>query len=53
MGAKLTKIDKRLSPGPSAYEIPSKVVENVGKSMGAKLKGSMDTTVTSPGPGTY
>lgn len=27
MGAKLTDIDKRLSPSPNAYNIPSKMVE--------------------------
>ena len=34
MGAKITDIDKRHSPGPQAYNIPSKIVERQGKSMG-------------------
>jgi hypothetical protein len=34
MGAKLTDIDKRTSVSPNAYNIPSKIIEKQGKSMG-------------------
>jgi hypothetical protein len=53
MGGKSKEIDERVSPGPSAYNIPSKLVESAGKSMGVRLKGSMDATGDSPGPGAY
>lgn len=53
MGAKISDIDKRVSPSPQAYNIPSKMVENVGKSMGQKLKGSLEVGTIAPGPGAY
>ena len=34
MGAKLNEIDKRHSPSPNTYNIPSKIIEKQGKSMG-------------------
>ena len=54
MGAKLTDIDKRHSPSPNAYNIPSKIVEKQGKSMGQKLKpGEIGGKTLAPGPGAY
>ena len=52
MGSKLVDIDKRVSPGPSNYDIPSKVVEKVGKTFGLKIL-SMKETTHVPGPGAY
>ena len=51
MAAKLTAIDKRLSPSPDAYNIPSKVVENSGKSFGLKFKSCLTSNSIAPGPG--
>jgi hypothetical protein len=34
MGAKFEGVDKRVIVSPQAYNIPSKIVENAGKSMG-------------------
>ena len=34
MGARLTTVDKRVAPGAGTYEIPSKMVEKQGRSMG-------------------
>ena len=42
MGAKLTDIDKRVGPSPQQYNIPSKMVEKQGKTIGSKLKGALD-----------
>ena len=53
MGSKFEGVDKRIIVSPQAYNIPSKIVENVGKSMGAKLKGSMEVGSIAPGPGAY
>lgn len=53
MGAKVKEVDKRIIVSPQQYNIPSKVIEKQGKSIGAKLKGSMDTNSISPGPGAY
>lgn len=53
MGSKFEGVDKRIIVSPQAYNIPSKIVENVGKSMGAKLKGSMEVSSIAPGPGAY
>jgi len=57
IGAKLhdpADKDKDTFPGPNMYSIPSKVVEKPGKTMGIKLKGSLDSGNTlAPGPGTY
>ncbi len=52
MGHKITDIDKRHSPSPQAYTVPSKMVEKQGKTMGEKLKGAFTPTI-SPGPGAY
>ena len=52
MGAKISEIDKRVSPGPSNYDIPSKMVEKQGKSFGLKIHNLKDTT-KAPGPGAY
>ena len=54
MGAKIQDIDKRTSPGPQAYNIPSRTVENQGKSMGVKLmNGAIGGKTLAPGPGAY
>ena len=54
MGAKLQDIDKRHSPSPQAYNIPSKIIEKQGKSMGQKLKpGEIGGKTLAPGPGAY
>ena len=54
MGAKLTDIDKRTSVSPNAYNIPSKIIEKQGKSMGQKLKpGEIGGKTLAPGPGAY
>ena len=53
MGSKFEGVDKRIIVSPQAYNIPSKIIENVGKSMGAKLKGSMEVSSIAPGPGAY
>ena len=53
MGSRINTVDKRIIVSPQAYNIPSKVVEGQGATMGIKLKGSMDTNSISPGPGTY
>jgi hypothetical protein len=34
MGAKIEEIDKRISISPQKYEIPSKIIESPGKTMG-------------------
>jgi hypothetical protein len=44
MGSKISEIDKRVSPGPSVYDIPSKIVEKQGKTFGLKAIGLKDTT---------
>eukprot|EP00347_Sterkiella_histriomuscorum_P006966 403350761 len=46
-------LNKTMAPGPQAYEIPSKVVESNGFSMGLKYKQDLNSTVIVPGPGQY
>ena len=53
MAAKLESVDKRLSPPPNSYNIPSKIVEKDGKTFGLKLKGLTTTDKLTPGPGSY
>jgi hypothetical protein len=53
MGQKLLVIDKKLSPSPNAYNIPSKVVEKQGKSFGLKITDKITSNVLAPGPGSY
>ena len=53
MASKLTAVDKRVSPPPNSYNIPSKIVEKDGKTFGLKLKGLTTTDKLTPGPGTY
>jgi len=38
MAAKLGVIDKRHSPSPDAYQLPSKMVEKSGRTFGLKLE---------------
>jgi hypothetical protein len=51
----LKTVDKRLAPSPDAYNIPSKIVEKSGKTMGAKFESSLVTkgSAQQPGPGNY
>ena len=57
MGAKLEDTANKMNkgfPGPNQYEIPSKVVENSGKTFGIKLRSSLDQgPLIVPGPGAY
>ena len=55
MGAKITTVDKRVAPGAGTYEIPSKMVEKQGKSMGQKLESSLvkRSSAAEPGPNAY
>lgn len=55
MGAKLETVDKRVAPSPDAYNIPSKMVEKTGKSMGMKLHSTLlvKGKEKEPGPGNY
>lgn len=55
MAAKLKTPDKRLSASPDRYDIPSKIVETPGKTMGARLPGALvsATQLKVPGPGQY
>lgn len=41
MGARVQTIDKRVAPSPNAYNIPSKMIEKTGKSMGIKLHSTL------------
>lgn len=54
MAAKLSVVDKRVSASPDKYDIPSKIIESQGKTMGEKLPGSMSGgRLAVPGPGQY
>lgn len=55
MGAKVKTIDKRTTVSPDAYNLPSRVVETQGKSMGLKFGGALQTQgkLNVPGPGAY
>jgi hypothetical protein len=53
MGSRLQVIDKRVSPSPGAYELPSKMVEKQGKTFGIKIKDVVTTDKLAPGPGQY
>ena len=55
MGAKLAFRDKRVSASPDRYDIPSKMLESPGKTMGQKLGGSLGSLgrLKVPGPGQY
>jgi hypothetical protein len=55
MGAKLTTVDKRMAPGAGTYEIPSKLIEKQGKSMGQKLESGLvkRNSAAEPGPNAY
>ena len=52
MGSKITDVDKRVSPGPSVYDLPSKIIEKQGKTFGIKIHNLKDVT-NAPGPGAY
>lgn len=53
MGGKLKVIDKRVSASPDRYDLPSKIIETTGKTMGQKLTGSLVKLNNVPGPGQY
>ena len=54
MGKRYEAIDKRVIVSPAQYNIPSKMVEKTGKSIGMKLGSAiMNKTMNVPGPGTY
>ncbi len=55
MGARISTIDKKVTPGAGSYDLPSKVVEKPGKSMGIKLESAMvkRNSAAEPGPGGY
>ena len=54
MGQRYEAVDKRVIVSPAQYNIPSKMVERPGKSIGAKLGSAiMNKTMNVPGPGTY
>ena len=53
MGAKHNSVSKQVGAGPGQYNIPSKISESPGKSMGVKFKGSMQPGSQGPGPGQY
>jgi hypothetical protein len=57
IGAKLVdnaNKEKANFPGPSQYQIPSRLSESPGKTMGIKLKSSLEGgPMNVPGPGTY
>ena len=55
MAGRLAAIDKRVSPSPDAYNIPSKMVEKAGKSMGMRLQSTLlsKAKMNDPGPGNY
>lgn len=55
MGSRaLYNLSKSIGPGPSKYEIPSKVVEHPGISMATRPKRDiLNATIDIPGPGTY
>lgn len=55
MGARIMLKDRRISASPDRYNIPSKILESPGKTMGAKLGSSIASVgrIRVPGPGTY
>mmetsp|Transcript_41079 Transcript_41079/g.30215 ORF Transcript_41079/g.30215 Transcript_41079/m.30215 type:complete len:107 (+) Transcript_41079:109-429(+) len=47
-------MNKTGGPSPDAYDLPSKIVERPGITIGSRLKSALDTsTGFNPGPGTY
>lgn len=55
MAAKVQAVDKRVSASPDQYNLPSKLVESPGKTMGMRLTGSLNSMgrLNVPGPGQY
>lgn len=53
MGAKHPAIDKKVGAAPGQYNIPSKISESPGKTMGSRLVTSMQPGAQGPGPGQY
>jgi hypothetical protein len=55
MGAKLgNDLGKSFGPAPGHYDIPSRMAESPGKTMGKKLDSSLVTgDINVPGPGQY
>eukprot|EP00347_Sterkiella_histriomuscorum_P004831 403358922 len=50
---KISSMNTTMGPGPQSYEIPSKVIEHPGISIGIKPHSEMNQTVSLPGPGRY
>lgn len=54
MGARTTSENQKLNvPAPGAYELPGKVIESPGKSIGARLNIGSKEGLLGPGPGAY
>jgi hypothetical protein len=54
MGARTTSENRKLNvPGPGVYELPGKIIESPGKSMGMRLKDGSKEGLLGPGPGAY
>ena len=54
MGARTTSENKKLNvPAPGAYDLPEKIVEHPGKSMGLRLSSGSREGSIGPGPGAY
>ena len=51
MGTKVAPPDKMETPGPGVYNLPSKMQESPGKTIGSRYKEDRDNRV--PGPGSY
>jgi hypothetical protein len=55
MPGRAKDVDRSSSPSPNLYNIPSKVIENQGKSFGLRLQSSLvsASALRNPGPGQY
>ena len=55
MGARIMLKDRKVSASPDRYNVPSKILESPGKTMGARLGNSIASVgrLRVPGPGTY
>ena len=55
MGAKITDIDKRQSPSPSAYDLKGHLIGNNSSkwAFGSEVRKGMNSKSLSPGPGAY
>ena len=53
MGAKHNSVSKPSGAAPGQYNIPSRIAESPGKTMGARFVSSMQPGAQGPGPGQY